>query len=187
MWGLKLALSKLVVACIFGIKLAQYIWNYVVQRSKHFRQPWRKKFFSTTLLDSKYMYVELGALEWWISRSMLDPLFLLNLETNLILYLYPVKCLKFNQSELRIRSWEIKNFARHFRFMFRNRRDSLILKTGFWFFCLYPKKRVVNFSTFANPLYLLLTCAKFAILNIRPTSTWFYSCYMDMWPQRPAP
>ena len=111
----------------------------------------------------------------------------LNLETNLILYLYPVKCLKFNQSELRIRSWEIKNFARHFRFMFRNRRDSLILKTGFWFFCLYPKKRVVNFSTFANPLYLLLTCAKFAILNLRPTSTWFYSCYMDMCPQRPAP
>ena len=28
----------------------------------------------------------------------------LNIETNLLLYLYPEKCIKFNQSELRIRS-----------------------------------------------------------------------------------
>jgi len=34
---------------------------------------------------------------------------------------------------------------------------------------------------------LLLTCAKSDILHIRPTSTWFFSCYMDLWPQRPAP
>ena len=34
---------------------------------------------------------------------------------------------------------------------------------------------------------LLLTYAKSAILHIRPTSTWYYSCYMDLWPQRPAP
>ena len=33
----------------------------------------------------------------------------------------------------------------------------------------------------------LLTYTKSAILHIRPTSTWFNSCYMDMWPQRPAP
>ena len=33
----------------------------------------------------------------------------------------------------------------------------------------------------------LLTYAKSVILHIRPTSTWFYSCYMDLWPQRPAP
>ena len=33
----------------------------------------------------------------------------------------------------------------------------------------------------------LLTYAKSAILQIRPTSTWYYSCYMDLWPQRPAP
>ena len=25
------------------------------------------------------------------------------------------------------------------------------------------------------------------LLPIRPTSTWFYSCQMDFWPQRPAP
>ena len=37
----------------------------------------------------------------------------LYLETNLILYLYPEKYIKFNQSESRIRSREIKNFARH--------------------------------------------------------------------------
>ena len=33
----------------------------------------------------------------------------------------------------------------------------------------------------------LLTYAKYAILHIRPTSTWFYSCFMHLWPQRPAP
>ena len=33
----------------------------------------------------------------------------------------------------------------------------------------------------------LLAYAKSAILHIRPTSTWFYSCYMDFWPQRAAP
>ena len=32
---------------------------------------------------------------------MLDPLFL-NIKTNLILYLYPEKCIKFNQSESHI-------------------------------------------------------------------------------------
>ena len=32
-----------------------------------------------------------------------------------------------------------------------------------------------------------LTYAKSAIQHIRPTSTWFYSCDMDLWPQRPAP
>ena len=26
-----------------------------------------------------------------------------------------------------------------------------------------------------------------ALLPIRPTSTWFYSCHMNFWPQRPAP
>ena len=41
---------------------------------------------------------ELETLAWWISISMLDSLFL-NLEINLILYLYPEKCIKFNQSE----------------------------------------------------------------------------------------
>ena len=34
----------------------------------------------------------------------------LNLETNLILCLYPEKCIKLNQSEWRIRSWEIENW-----------------------------------------------------------------------------
>ena len=28
---------------------------------------------------------------------------------------------------------------------------------------------------------------KSAILQIPPTSTWFYSFYIDLWPQRPAP
>ena len=44
----------------------------------------------------------------------------LNLETYLILYLYPEKCIKFNQSESFIRSWKIWNFARHFRLIYRN-------------------------------------------------------------------
>ena len=35
--------------------------------------------------------------------------------------------------------------------------------------------------------YTPLLTAKSAQLHIRPTSTWFYSCYMDLWPQRPAP
>ena len=43
----------------------------------------------------------LKTLEWPIVRLMLDPLFL-NTETNLILYLYPEKCIKFNQSESHI-------------------------------------------------------------------------------------
>ena len=37
----------------------------------------------------------------------------LNLETNLILHLYPEKCIKFNQSESRVWSWQIWNCARH--------------------------------------------------------------------------
>ena len=44
---------------------------------------------------------ELKTLEWWILQLMLDPL-LFNLETNLILYLYPKKRITFNHSESRI-------------------------------------------------------------------------------------
>ena len=63
----------------------------------------------------------------------------LNLMTNLILFLYPEKCIKFNQTEKRIRSREIWNFACHLRFIYKNGRDYLILKTGFCFFCTLSK------------------------------------------------
>ena len=69
----------------------------------------------------------------------------LNLETNLILYLYHEKCIKFNQSESRIRSREIWNFARHLGLIYRNLRDSLILRNRFFYFSvLYPKKSGLN-------------------------------------------
>ena len=50
-------------------------------------------------------------------------------------------------------------------------------------------RRIVYFSTYADPLYstsvLTLTYAKSAILHIRPSRTWSYNCYLDMW-QRSA-
>jgi len=65
----------------------------------------------------------------------------LNLETNLILYLYPEMCIKLNQSESCIWSREIWNFARHLRLICRNGRDFLIFKKMVLDFCLlHPKK-----------------------------------------------
>ena len=65
----------------------------------------------------------------------------LNLETNLILYLYPEKCIKFNQSESRIRSREIRNFARHLRLPYKNGRGPFNFeKPVFDFSVLYPKR-----------------------------------------------
>ena len=67
--------------------------------------------------------------------------FFLNLETNLILYLYPEKCIKFNQLESRFRSREIWNFARHFKITIIYGKDSLTLKNRFLIFLYYyPKK-----------------------------------------------
>jgi len=43
------------------------------------------------------------------------------------------------------------------------------------------------FSTYANPLYSTADLRQIRILHIRPTSTWFYSCFLDLWPQRSAP
>ena len=81
-----------------------------------------------------YLWLSLKNFKWWIKTflslfwcslswaqtfRMVDieinawsSLFL-NLETNLIWCLYTEKCIKFNQSEWRIRSREIWNFARH--------------------------------------------------------------------------
>ena len=71
--------------------------------------------------------------------------FFLNLETSLILYLYPEKCIRFNQSESLIRIREIWNFARHLRFINRNGRDSLILKKSVFVISVqYPKKNGIN-------------------------------------------
>ena len=58
------------------------------------------------------------------------------------MYLYPKKCIKFNQSESRIRSRETWNFARHLGFIYRNGRDSLSLKNRFSIFLNYIQKRV---------------------------------------------
>ena len=68
----------------------------------------------------------------------------LNLETNLILYFYPEKWIKFNQSESPIRSREIWNFASLLRLIYRNGRDSLILKNRFWCFCTTSKKEWIK-------------------------------------------
>ena len=66
----------------------------------------------------------------------------LNLKTNLILFLYPKKCIKFNQSESLFRSPKIWNFARHLRFLNRNGRVSLILKNWFLVFLYFIQKRM---------------------------------------------
>ena len=60
------------------------------------------------------------------------------------------------------------------------------------FFPIYPSSLTVLFWwCIFRPKHIrytpLLTYAKSAIQHIRSTSTWFYSCDMDMWPQRPAP
>ena len=62
---------------------------------------------------------------------------LFNLETKLILYLYPEKFIKFNQSESSIRSRSISNFRRHLRLTYRNGRDSIILKNRFLIFLYF--------------------------------------------------
>ena len=52
--------------------------------------------------------------------------------------------------------------------------------------CVYEmySKTLLKKTAIYTPL---LTTAKSAILHIRPTSTSrFYSCYMNLWPQRPA-
>ena len=72
-----------------------------------------------------------------------SSLFLI-LETNLILYLYPEKCMKFNQSESRFRSREIWNFALHLRLIYRNGKDSLILKNRFLIFLYYTQKEGIK-------------------------------------------
>ena len=64
----------------------------------------------------------------------------LNLETNLILYLYHEKCIKFNQLKSLIRSREIWNFARHVRLIYRIGKNSLILKNRFLIFLYYIQK-----------------------------------------------
>ena len=66
---------------------------------------------------------------------------LLDLETNLILYLYPEKCIKLDKSESCIRSRKIWNFARHLRIIYKKGGTLSYWKTGFLIF-LYsiPKK-----------------------------------------------
>ena len=66
-----------------------------------------------------------GHQSWNIEINAWSSLFL-NIKTNLILYLYPEKCIKFNQSESRLRNLEIWNFAHHLRLIYRNKRESLI-------------------------------------------------------------
>ena len=70
---------------------------------------------------------------------MLDPFFFLIL----ILYLYSEKCIKFNQSESRIRSRKIWNFARHLRYTETGETLSF-KKTGLWFFWTIYKKEWIK-------------------------------------------
>ena len=45
----------------------------------------------------RFTLSELKTLEWWISRLMRDPLFFII--SRLILFLYPEKCIKFNEAD----------------------------------------------------------------------------------------
>ena len=51
----------------------------------------------------------------------------------------------------------------------------------------FTRNMMMYFSTYENPLYSTSDLHKIHYTHIQPTSTWFYSCYMDLWPQRPAP
>ena len=65
----------------------------------------------------------------------------LNLETNLVLYMYPEKCKEFNQSESRIRSREIWLSCMPFMIDIQKREGlSNFEKPVFDFSVLYPKK-----------------------------------------------
>ena len=69
----------------------------------------------------------------------------LNLETNLILYLYPEKCINFIQVESRIRSREIWNFAHHLRLIYWNGGGTLkFWNTGFFIFLYYIQKEWIK-------------------------------------------
>ena len=65
----------------------------------------------------------------------------LNIETNLILNLYPEKCIKFNQSESGIWSREIWNFARHLRLIEQKREGLSNFENLFLIFLYYIQKR----------------------------------------------
>ena len=67
--------------------------------------------------------------------------FFLNLKTNLILYLYQEKCIKFNQSESGIWSWEIWNFERHLRLIEQKREGLSNFENLFLIFLYYIQKR----------------------------------------------
>ena len=69
---------------------------------------------------------------------MLDPLFF-NLETNLILYLYPEKWIKFNQSELRFRNSEMENlkFCPPFKITIPKRKELSNFENRFFIFLYY--------------------------------------------------
>ena len=64
----------------------------------------------------------------------------LNIENNVILYLYPDKCIQFNQSELRIRIRKILKFFAQFKINAQKQEVLTNLKKKFDFFVLYPKK-----------------------------------------------
>ena len=44
--------------------------------------------------------------------------------------------------------------------------------------------KVVYFSTYSNPLYSTSDLSQIHHTTPRPIGTWFYSCFMDLWPQR---
>jgi len=65
----------------------------------------------------------------------------LNLETNLILYLYSKKCIKTTNQSRESEAGKFEFFARHLRLIYRNGRDSLNFeKSVFEFSVLCPKK-----------------------------------------------
>ena len=45
----------------------------------------------------------------------------------------------------------------------------------------------INFQFWSFNDGVFFDLRKSAVLNIRPTTKWFNSCYMDFWLQRPAP
>ena len=93
----------------------------------------------------------------------------LNLVTNLILYLYPEKCIKFNQSKWSIRSREFSLLIK-INIQRREGLSNFEKKNGFWFFCTKSKKSGLS--------------KKVSTLDIRIKQSGL-KVFLKFWPARP--
>jgi len=115
-----------------------------------------------------------------ISRSVLDPI-CLNLETNLNLYLYCEKCIKFNQSESRIISREIWNLRAIEEYCTETGGEiSNFEKTGFDFLLLYPKKSGLSKKLKVSILDIRIKQSGLKVSHSKvPCSVCLFTTYFD--------